>query len=85
MPVYNEEVSIESVVLEHVRVLEKLSPRVSEWEVVCVDDASRDRTPEILAVLSRREPRLRVLRNETNLGIYGAIMRCYREARGAYI
>jgi len=85
MPVYNEEASIEPVVLEHVRVLEELSPRVSEWEVVCVDDASRDRSPEILAALSRREPRLRVLRNPTNLGIYGAFTRCYQEARGDYI
>jgi len=85
MPVYNEEASIESVVLEHVRILEKLKPQLSEWEVVCVDDASRDRSPAILAALSRQEPRLRVLRNETNLGIYGAVMRCYREARGAFI
>jgi polyisoprenyl-phosphate glycosyltransferase len=85
MPVYNEEASIESVVLEHVRVLEKLRPQVSEWEIVCVDDASRDGSPEILAGLSSREPRLRVVRNKTNLGIYGATMRCYGEARGAYI
>lgn len=85
MAAYNEEASIESVVVGHIRVLEKLSRHVSEWEVVCVDDASRDRTPEILAALCRREPRLRVVRNESNLGIYGAFMRCYREARGAYI
>ena len=85
MPVYNEEASIEAVVLEHVHILEKLSPRFSDWEVVCVDDASRDRSAEILAALSHREPRLRVARNETNLGIYGAFMRCYREARGTYI
>ena len=85
MPVYNEEASIESVVLEHVRVLERLRPQVAEWEVVCVDDASCDRTPAILAALGSREPRLRVVRNETNLGIYGAVMRCYREARGTYL
>jgi len=85
MPVYNEEASIESVVLEHVQILEKLKPRLSEWEVVCVDDASHDRSPAILAELSRKEPRLRVLRNTTNLGIHGAVARCYQEAHGAYI
>lgn len=85
MPVYNEEASIESVVLEHIKVLEKLSPRVSRWEVVCVDDASRDRSFEVLSALSLREPRVRAVRNPTNLGIYGAFTRCYQEARGEYL
>ena len=85
MPAFNEEASIESAVLDHLRVLEELDPPVPDWEVVCVDDASFDRTPEILAALSRREARVRVVRNRFNLGIYGAFTRCYREARGAYI
>jgi glycosyltransferase involved in cell wall biosynthesis len=85
MPVYNEEACIESVVLEHVRVLENLGPRVSQWEVVCVDDASRDRSAAILAALSRRDPRVRLERNPTNLGIFGAFTRCYQEARGDYV
>ena len=33
-----------------------------DLEIVAVDDGSSDRTPEILAELARREPRIRVLR-----------------------
>jgi hypothetical protein len=44
MPAYNEQAAIETVVLDHFRFLEKMGDRVPHWEVVCVDDASRDRT-----------------------------------------
>ena len=85
MPAYNEEAAIEAVVLDHVRILEQLGGRIQQWEVVCVDDASRDRTSEILHALSVREPRVRVVRNAANLGIFGAFTRCYREARGTHV
>src|SRR5580700_9634712 len=84
MPVYNEQASIESVVLEHVEVLERLGSVVPEWEIVCVDDGSRDRTPEILRDLQKRVPQLRVIRQE-NQGIFGAVARGYLEARGSHI
>lgn len=85
MPAYNEEQAIETVVRDHFQLLEKLGDQVPRWEVVCVDDASRDRTPEILRVLSEREPRLRLVRYETNQGIFAAFTRCYREARGTHV
>jgi glycosyltransferase involved in cell wall biosynthesis len=85
MAAYDEEAAIEAVILDHVRMLEGLGSRIQQWEVVCVDDASRDRTFEILLALSGREPRVRVVRNPTNLGIHGAYARCYREARGTHV
>jgi len=85
MPAYNEETAIEKVVLDHIHVLEKLGDRISQWELVCVDDASRDRTAEILSALSRREPRLRIYHHERNQGIFAAFTRCYKEARGTHI
>jgi glycosyltransferase involved in cell wall biosynthesis len=85
MPAYNEEASLEAVILDHLRVLEKLKGKISTWELVCVDDASRDRTPEILGELSQSEPRLRAVRLETNQGIFAAFARCYQEARGTHI
>lgn len=84
MPVYNEEDSIEQVVLDHVEAVERLRDVVPEWEIVCVDDGSKDRTPEILRDLLKRVPQLRVVRQD-NQGIFGAITRGYREARGSHI
>jgi len=81
MPAYNEEAAIEGVVREHVAALEKLTSTISDWEIVVVDDGSRDRTGEVLERLAREIPRLRVVRQE-NQGIFGAFTRAYREARG---
>jgi glycosyltransferase involved in cell wall biosynthesis len=84
MAAYNEEAAIERVVLEHVEVLNRIGTAAPEWEIVCVDDGSQDRTPEILRGLQARIPRLRVIRQE-NRGIFGAFTRAYREARGSHI
>jgi glycosyltransferase involved in cell wall biosynthesis len=84
MPVYNEEAAIERVVLEHAEAARRLEGVVAEWEILCVDDGSRDRTPEILRGLQERVPQLRVVRQE-NQGILGAFATGYREARGSHI
>ena len=84
MPVYNEEVSIQKVVMDHVEVLERLGSALPAWEIVCVDDGSRDRTPQILGELQARDPRVRVIR-QANQGIYGAFTRAYKESRGSHI
>jgi dolichol-phosphate mannosyltransferase len=83
MPAYNEEDAIERVILGHVTYLERLRHIVPEWEIVCVDDGSTDSTPEILRSLQLRIPRLRVIRQE-NQGIFGALSRGHREARGSH-
>jgi len=51
-------------------------------DVVVVDNASTDRTPEILA---REHPSVRVVRNERNLGFAAAANRAVRETRGAHL
>ncbi|HQQ03704.1 MAG TPA: glycosyltransferase [Kiritimatiellia bacterium] len=54
-----------------------------DFELLVVDDASSDRTPEILAAC--RDSRLRVVRNESRLKLSGALNRGLKEARGEYI
>jgi dolichol-phosphate mannosyltransferase len=85
MPAYNEEASIEEVVREHVAVLNQLGPAVSQWELVIVDDASSDGTVRILESLRRSIPTLRVVRHESNQGIFAAFARCHAEAKGTHL
>lgn len=46
-----------------------LAQDFSSWEMVVVDDASRDRTAEIVQGYARRDSRIRLIRHETNWGI----------------
>jgi cellulose synthase/poly-beta-1,6-N-acetylglucosamine synthase-like glycosyltransferase len=52
-------------------------------EVVVVDNASTDRTAEVVASL--QDPRLRFVRNESNLGLFGNFNRCIELARGSLV
>ena len=54
-------------------------------EIIVVDDASTDGTPDLLKTLAAEDTRLRVLRLDDNLGAYGAANRGLEMARGDYI
>ena len=80
MPVYNEEAAIESVVLEHVEILKSLSNEITDWEILCLNDGSRDRTAEILERLERTERRVRTVHHPHNLGIPASLRDLYAAA-----
>ena len=60
-----------------------LGQTFGDFEVVAVDDASTDETPAILRASG--DPRVRVLRNERNLGQVRSLNRGLRECRGELI
>jgi glycosyltransferase involved in cell wall biosynthesis len=60
-----------------------LDQTFEDWELVITDDASTDRTPEVISQFA--EPRLRFFRSERNRGIAATTANCVREARGEYI
>ena len=72
---------------QHVReaVESVLSQSVSDFEFFIVDDASTDSTPAILSDYQRQDSRIRVLRNETNLGPYPSANRALLCATGDLI
>lgn len=63
---YNEEELIEEFLR---RADAHMAACVDDYEIVVVDDGSKDRTPEILARLAAEMPRLRVLTNEVNRNV----------------
>lgn len=58
---------------------------LQDWELLICDDGSADETPQWLAQWAKTEPRIRVMRNETNQKAAFSRNRCIREARGEFI
>ena len=71
LPAYNEEANIDRVVRQ---VIAYLEPTGIDYEVLPVNDGSRDRTAEILNALQREFPRVRPQHHAQNGG-YGAALR----------
>lgn len=66
-------------------VLDGLPDVEGDYEVIAVDDGSRDQTPVILQRLRRDWPQLRVLRLRTNAGHQAAISAGLVAARGTWV
>ncbi len=79
IPTYNGEAHLEAC-LDSL-----LAQTTSEFEVVVCDDASTDRTWEILQRYAARDSRFRLHRNERNLGLVGNWIRCVELAEGEWL
>lgn len=82
LPVFNEEESIPEAVRE---IHEALDSTGIDFEIVCVDDGSRDRTFEVLCELASDDPRLVVCRFRRNFGQTAAMQAGIDTARGVNI
>lgn len=82
VPVYNEELVLERSLATLRAYAESLG---IPFELVCVDDGSRDRSAAILAEHAARDPRLRVERHTVNKGKGAAVRTGMLAARGARV
>lgn len=57
-----------------------LSANVTDWELVFVDDGSEDGTAGLVEALAKGEPRIRICRHGSNLGMGAAILTGYTAA-----
>jgi glycosyltransferase involved in cell wall biosynthesis len=79
VPFYNEE---ESVTRMHAAIVAALEPLDIAFEIVCVDDGSRDRTLELATEIARSDPRVRVVKFRRNYGQTPAMAAGIEQARG---
>ncbi len=84
LPVYNEARILERSLAAIVACLEGLE-LAQGFEIVAVDDGSRDASRAILEAFRAREPRLRVVALAQNGGKGGAVRRGVLEARGRQV
>jgi glycosyltransferase involved in cell wall biosynthesis len=57
----------------------------TNWELIIVDDHSNDSTPQIIAEWTRKDPRIRSIRNPNNLRLPASLNRGFAEASGTYL
>src|SRR3990167_8290640 len=70
-PCFNEEKNIENTVEKAKKVLEELK-FIKRWEIVIVDDGSKDNTPQIADQLAKEDSRVKAFHQEN--GGYGAAL-----------
>lgn len=81
-PCYNEEANVERTTRAAVKACERL---FADYEVIIVNDGSRDRTGEIANWLAANIPNVRAVHNNPNRGYGGALQRGFREARKEFV
>ncbi|HET8649980.1 MAG TPA: glycosyltransferase family 2 protein [Gemmatimonadales bacterium] len=79
VPIYNEEGSLGEL---HRRLTAVLEPMGIRYELILVDDGSRDRTPELIAELCRSDPRVRGVHFSRNFGHQAALAAGLQHAQG---
>ncbi|MBL8716540.1 MAG: glycosyltransferase family 2 protein [Myxococcales bacterium] len=78
IPAYNEEKNLPATMQ---RALAALRKHVGTFEILVVNDCSRDRTGELADEFARDNPEVRVLHNAQNLRQGGSLRRGFAEAR----
>ncbi|MCH7993535.1 MAG: glycosyltransferase family 2 protein, partial [Planctomycetes bacterium] len=76
-PCYNEEANVEATTTAALAAVEKIS---DDYEIIIVNDGSKDRTGEIADRLASEYDRVKAVHNSPNLGYGGALQRGLREA-----
>lgn len=79
VPVYNEAENIASVLDEIIEVMEKLG---RSFEVIAVDDGSKDNSFEILRQYYQKDSRVHVVRLTRNFGQHPAVYAGFNYSRG---
>jgi glycosyltransferase involved in cell wall biosynthesis len=82
VPIYNEEESIPHL---YARLTEALDPMGRPYEIIAVDDGSRDRSFAILKEFAAADDRLKVVRFRRNFGQTAGFAAGFDRARGEWI
>ena len=82
LPAYNERPVIRAMLDSACSILPEF---VQKFEVIVVDDGSKDGTGELVAEYAAKNSNVRLVRHETNQGYGGAVTSGLRSARGDYV
>jgi glycosyltransferase involved in cell wall biosynthesis len=81
-PAYNEEANVGALCLKTASVLKQIA---GKWEVIAVDDGSKDRTAAVVEGLHKKEKRIRVVSHKVNQGYGAAVKTGFKSAKNDWI
>ena len=79
MPVYNAARFLEAAVSS------VLNQTMTDWELLMIDDGSKDNSCEIAEAFARKDPRIRFLKNAQNMGVSKTRNRGIDLAQGSFV
>ena len=79
MPAYNAERFIEAAVRS------VMAQTVTDWELLILDDGSKDNTAAVAAKMASEDDRIRFLPNEANMGVARTRNRGFELCRGRFV
>jgi hypothetical protein len=82
LPAFNEEANVGIVVRDSLR---ELPAFTDSFEIIVVDDGSRDNTAGVVAELASTDDRVRLIRHGRNRGYGAALTTGFRESTGDYV
>jgi glycosyltransferase involved in cell wall biosynthesis len=81
-PAYNEEANIATTVKKAVAILPSVA---GKWEVIIVDDGSKDKTPQIADKLARSNNNIKVIHHNPNRGYGGSFKTGFLESKYEWV
>ena len=81
-PAYNEEANIGALCLKTASVLKRVA---GDWEVVAINDGSKDATAAVVEALHKKEPGIRVVSHSVNSGYGAAVKTGFKSAKMDWI
>jgi glycosyltransferase involved in cell wall biosynthesis len=82
LPAYNEESNIKQVLTETIKHLVSLG---KTWEIIVIDNHSKDQTAQQVRDYMKNEPRVRLVVHEENRFYSGSCATALKEAKGKYL
>jgi len=82
LPAYNEEPNIERAINDARPMLEYMS---DDWEIVVVDDGSRDKTADIVKHMAKHNCRIRLVQHAKNKGYGQALITGFYSAKKEWV
>jgi glycosyltransferase involved in cell wall biosynthesis len=82
LPIYNEEDNLREL---HSKLTESLNKLGLEYEIIAIDDGSKDNSFSVLKELAQSDPKLKAIRFRTNFGQTAAMSAGFNHAKGDVI